>query len=502
MTNTFDIVVIGSGLGGLVTGLLLARSGKKVAIIEKNSQFGGNLQTFVRDKTIFDSGVHYIGGLAPQQNLWRYWTQLGIIKDLKLQKMDEDGFDRISFGEDSKSYPQAQGHANFVAQLAAEFPEQREALNRYIQTVQHYCEQFPLYNLQPNNNYNSEAMSTSVHEVLDDIISDKKLKSILLGNGFLYGLHKDSPFYQHALIINSYISSSYRCIGGGSQISKALTKKLREHGAVLYNRLPATGLEFDGEHLSAVLTPKQRISAQQFVSNIAPHQLFAMFPPSLTNKPSIKRMLKLHDGPSVFSVHLTLTKNSIPYFNHNIYHFDEIEDTWDYHHTWNTDEPKMILISASAKKPKDQFCDSISLLTYMDAARTNAWSNSHNTTTHPNDRGEYYQQFKDSMAEKLLCKAERQIPGLRKNTVSVYTSTPLSYRDYIGTSQGSMYGYEKQASNPMLTLISPKTKVNNLFLTGQNVRLHGLLGVTITGFMTAAEILGDSVWEFAAPQPE
>ena len=32
--------------------------------------------------------------------------------------------------------------------------------------------------------------------------------------------------------------------------------------------------------------------------------------------------------------------------------------------------------------------------------------------------------------------------------------------------------------------------MKNLFLTGQNVRMHGILGVTIGAFVTAAEILG------------
>ena len=49
----YDVVVIGSGLGGLVSALILAKEGKKVVVLEKNNQFGGNLQTFVRNKTIF-----------------------------------------------------------------------------------------------------------------------------------------------------------------------------------------------------------------------------------------------------------------------------------------------------------------------------------------------------------------------------------------------------------------------------------------------------------------
>jgi all-trans-retinol 13,14-reductase len=60
LKKTFDILVIGSGLGGLVSALVLAKEGLKVCVLEKNNQYGGNLQTFSRDKLIFDTGVHYL----------------------------------------------------------------------------------------------------------------------------------------------------------------------------------------------------------------------------------------------------------------------------------------------------------------------------------------------------------------------------------------------------------------------------------------------------------
>jgi all-trans-retinol 13,14-reductase len=59
----YDLVVIGSGLGGLICALIFAKEGKSVCVLEKNNQIGGSLQTFVRDKQIFDSGIHYVGGL-------------------------------------------------------------------------------------------------------------------------------------------------------------------------------------------------------------------------------------------------------------------------------------------------------------------------------------------------------------------------------------------------------------------------------------------------------
>src|SRR5690606_37358864 len=90
----------------------------------------------------------------------------------------------------------------------------------------------------------------------------------------------------------------------------------------------------------------------------------------------------------------------------------------------------------------------------------------------------------------ILKKLTHYFPDIQQKVAFVYTSSPLSYREYIGSTDGGMYGIEKEAHQPLKTLISPKTKIENLFLTGQNLRLHGILGVTITGFLTAGEMLG------------
>ena len=125
MQEKFDIIIIGSGLGGLVSANILAKEGKKVCVLEKNNQFGGNLQTFVRDKSIFDTGVHYIGGLDKGQNLYQYFRYLDIMDDLKLKRMDVDAYDVITFDDDEIEYPHAQGYDNFVNQLVRFFPEEK-----------------------------------------------------------------------------------------------------------------------------------------------------------------------------------------------------------------------------------------------------------------------------------------------------------------------------------------------------------------------------------------
>lgn len=79
MKEHYDVVIVGSGLGGLVSSIILAKEGYSVCVLEKNNQYGGNLQTFVRDKTIFDTGIHYIGGLEKVRtciNILNIWVLL------------------------------------------------------------------------------------------------------------------------------------------------------------------------------------------------------------------------------------------------------------------------------------------------------------------------------------------------------------------------------------------------------------------------------------------
>jgi all-trans-retinol 13,14-reductase len=79
---------------------------------------------------------------------------------------------------------------------------------------------------------------------------------------------------------------------------------------------------------------------------------------------------------------------------------------------------------------------------------------------------------------------------LRNCIQSYHTATPLSYRDYIGNDDGSLYGISKDYKDPVKTLISAKTKLPNLYFTGQNLNLHGILGATMSGLQTCTLLLG------------
>ena len=186
----FDIVIIGSGMGGLVCADILGREGYKVCVLEKNKQIGGCLQTYVRDKVIFDSGVHYLGGLGKGQNLYQVFKYLGIMDKLKLQKMDEDVFDKIIIENDEKEYVYAQGYENFIQHLLKDFPAEEKALRLYCDKIKEVCSKFPLYNLRSGGILMKKRRCWELIQrtFIESVTADKKLQAVLAGNNMLYVL--------------------------------------------------------------------------------------------------------------------------------------------------------------------------------------------------------------------------------------------------------------------------------------------------------------------------
>ncbi|MFO0415307.1 MAG: phytoene desaturase family protein, partial [Bacteroidota bacterium] len=146
-SEKYDFVIIGSGMGGLSAAVILAKHGYKVVVLEKNHQIGGALQVFSRDKCIFDTGVHYLGGLDKNENLYQFFKYLEIYDDLKLQALDRDCFDMIRFA-DGTSYQHGQGYDNFSKFLIKSFPDETEAIEKFCNKIQEICSQFPLYNIK------------------------------------------------------------------------------------------------------------------------------------------------------------------------------------------------------------------------------------------------------------------------------------------------------------------------------------------------------------------
>ncbi len=158
---------------------------------------------------------------------------------------------------------------------------------------------------------------------------------------------------------------------------------------------------------------------------------------------------------------------------------------------WNTNSyesarwPESFLYMHQCVSPNQQFAQSAEPIGYMRYDEVRQWAE-----TSVGKRGADYEAFKEEHAQKMLHKLEQCFPGIMQHIDSYWTSSPLTYANYTNTYEGSMYGIVRDKNFPTQTLVSERTKVPNLFLTGQNINSHGILGVTIGAMITCAAFIG------------
>ncbi len=480
-------LIIGSGIGGLVCGGLLAKEGWKITVLEKNKQIGGALQTYARDKILFDSGVHYMGGLAPGQNLYQIFRYLGIMDRLRLVRMEEEVFDNILIGDDPKEYRFAQGYDRFVDNLIKDFPAERAGLQAYTDKIRDVCNRFPLYNLRSGGVYQEKegVLGLDTKATIEAFIADPTLREVLAGNSILYAGQPDkTPFYIHALVLNSFIESSWKCVDGGSQLAKALAAVIRAHGGEVRTRAEVAEIEGEGVRLAN----GEMIKGNIVISSLHPARTLALTPSERIKTASRNRITGLENSISSFCVNLVLKPGTIPYVKHN-YYYNDRGAAWTLGDYTAEDWPRGYALFLSSARDNPEYSASATLMTYMRFEDVAPWADTVNTTIHESQRGLAYESFKKARYGRLLDCASKRFPNLPTATMEWYASTPLSFRDYLGTPEGSLYGIVKDYRDPMKTIIAARTKVPNLFLTGQSLNLHGILGATISSLATVADVL-------------
>lgn len=488
----YDVVIIGSGLGGLECGYILAKKGLHVCVLEQASHVGGCLQSFQRKGVAFDTGFHYVGGLAegqPLHTLFRYFHLL----DLPWHQLDTQAFDRIVY--EGKTYDFATGFDVFAQTLGNAFPHQRSQLEQYTHYLKYIGDHIfdSFQKRSPEELAAQSPFAQSAYEFLTQTITDPALQNIVSGASLKMELNPETlPLYIFAQINSSFIQSAWRLRGSGSLIAESLAQSIRAMGGTVQTGARVTRLAedpkaTDGTLGAALIANGDPVEGRWFISNIHPS---ATFPLALENKAVRKlfrkRMDTLENTFGMFTVHLALQPNTVPYRNHNLYLY-QTPHVWDLYKLPLGPQPgpQGMLVSFQVPRDGGACTRNIDLLTPMPWQAVAAWAG-----TQVGHRGPAYEELKARWAEACIDLASASIPHLREHIAACYTSTPLSYLDYTGTAQGAAYGIRKDYQRLLSTLLTPRTPIPNLLLTGQNLNLHGVLGVTMTSVYTCAEIVG------------
>lgn len=484
----YDAVIIGSGLGGLECAHILSKAGMSVLLLERGTQAGGCLQSYRRHGLAFDTGFHYVGGLDEGQSLHSAFRHLGLLR-LPWQRLDNH-FDRVTIGNQTFSF--AQGYDAFVETLTAAFPAERDALNKYADMLKQCGEQqFDALNPQTGeSSLLSRLFETSAYQYLTETFHDPLLINVLCGTSLKMELRKESlPLFTFAHGNGSFIESSWRLKGDGSLIVNSLVDGIRMHGGeIICNTEVRELVEKDGKLMHAVCSNGEIYEGTIFISNIHPAVTCNLVKQSSRMKKVYRsRITHLENTFGMFTVSLRIKPQTLRYFNWNQYIYKE-PDVWAFH--LKNNPVSGVLVSCRIPEDGSKYVQQVDLLTPMNWSECEQWSH-----TEVGRRGEDYKAMKKRVADECITLAERFIPGLRDRITGCYTSTPLTYRNYTLTPEGSAYGLRKDFRNPMITLLSPRTPIPNLLLTGQNLMLHGLHGVTMTALFTCAEVLGkEPIW--------
>lgn len=485
--DKYDVVIIGSGLGGLACGATLSKEGYNVCVLEKNLLPGGCFQSFRRNGRILDTGIHYIGSMDEGEVLRQYFTYFGIMDRLRMRRMDENAFDKIWY--QGKEYPYAMGHARFAETLAEYFPKEKEALRHYTSLLHKTGETIDIDQLKKGklSTGGLDQFSVSAWDSIAAVTQDPVLRQVLSSPALLYGGdQRTSTFYHHAMITDSYLRGAYRFVDGSMQAVDALADVIRQNGGTVRTRAEVTRLLLHGDKVDTVeINHEEMLHAKYVISSLHPSVTMQMVEKTpLIRKAYLSRLASLPNTYGLLSVYLLREKESTPYHNCNLFLYEK-DNVW--YNTLHPEETRIhcSLVTMQPSSADENHTEVVSLLSPMYMSELQEWEH-----TSLDNREEGYEQYKEQKAREMIDFVGRYLPNIHDYNERIYTTTPLSYRDYTATPEGSAYGIMKDYNKPLVTIIPNRTRIANLYLTGQNLNVHGALGVTLTSMLTCAELLG------------
>lgn len=481
------VVIIGSGLGGLTTGVTLAKNGYRVTVVEQGARVGGCLQCFSRHGVKFETGMHFVGSADEGQVLRRLTRYLEIDTKLRLSRLDTRRYYVV--GLRGRRFEFANGREAFIERMAEDFPQEKDHLRRYMDVVGQVAAASSLHSLaggETDTAVMARYQLRSINEVIDSLIGDPLLRDVLVGDLPLYAAERDkTPFSTHAFIMDFYNQSAFRFVGGSETLAQALVEVLREYGGEVLTRQRATRVVCDSRRATGVeVNDETFLAADYVISAIHPLRTLELLRDTSLIRPAYRqRLLGIPQTVGAFSVYLRFKPGAVPYMNYNFFGYNA-NSPWGCELYQEDEWPKGYLYMHERDAEEQPFARAGVVLTYMRMEELARWA-----ATTVGRRGDDYRAFVRGRAERLIASLDGQFPGLASQVADYYVSSPLTYRDYTGTEGGSLYGVAKDISLGSAGRVPHRTRVPNLFLAGQNVNSHGMLGVLVATMVACGELL-------------
>ncbi len=478
-----SVVIIGSGLGGLECGYILARKGLQVTILEQAAKPGGCLQSFRRGGRVFDTGLHYVGGLGEGQSLRPFFEYFGLM-DLPWRQIDPDCVDEVVIGD--QSFPLASGHDRFVERLAERFPAERNNLREYARFLRKVGDDiFKIF--EGDSVEMNGLLGRGAYEYLRSTIADPLLRQVLSGAFMRMELRESLPLYVFAQINDSFIQSAWKLEGGGDQIVSRMVDSITSMGGNVRTNAKVTSIRAVYGKVSEVeVNGSEALKADWVISDAHPAVTVGLVSDGL-RKVYKERISALDNTFGVFTANICLKPGIPACTDGNIFIHREGIDLW--HQDPSVTESVMVHFYPGPHGGVTHL-DLMSQMPFVNDDEVYSHRIADSEENIPLKSEESYRSTKLRKLKECLDLVGNRLPWLEGSIESVTTSTPLTYSRFTSTPQGSAFGIRHNWETPLRTVLSPRTPLKNLLFTGQSLNLHGLLGVSMTSVLTCREILG------------
>ncbi|MGY0287143.1 MAG: FAD-dependent oxidoreductase [Candidatus Methanodesulfokora washburnensis] len=478
--DEYDIIIVGSGVGGLVCGSLLSKWGYKVLVLEQHYQVGGYCSSFMRKGFIFNAGVEDVSGL------WEKGPITYLLKELGLRKED-------LFVKNTREYVfkgrhiRAESLEEFIEILSGMFPDEKENIRAFFEEAEKAYEECyreaevygtplpaeliakvfgerKLLDYRREHPHFYDWMNKSFKEKLDEYFRNEDLKALLCALLGYVGTTPDKTPASSALTacVSYYLHGGYFPKGGAQKFANSLRDFIVSHGGtVLVNHKVDRILVEDGKAVG-VKSGDRIFRAPIVVSNVNAKTTFLeLVGRDNLKKEFVEHIMGLKMSPSCFMVFLGVDTDlsSYPTLIKNM------------------DDGYEIVINSNADPslaPRGKA--SITILT------------SASYEDFPKRGTEEYMRKKQELSEILINKAEKLIPNLSRHIVVKDAATPKTFERYTFMPQGAIYSFDQSigVKRPYF-----KTPIKGLYLVGASTFPGGgIEAVTISGIICAYDIYG------------
>ncbi|WGL15072.1 NAD(P)/FAD-dependent oxidoreductase [Microbulbifer bruguierae] len=508
LDGPYDVIVIGSGIGGLTSASLLSAAGKKVLVLEQHYTAGGFTHAYERQGYEWDVGVHYIGDVGDHLTMTRKLFDFISGGRLKWAPMDPT-YDRIFLAD--QQYDLVAGRDEFVGELSRQFPGEREVIEKYLQRVMAVSKAMPVITLEkllPRwcapllNIYKKLRWPAYLHkttyEVLRELTDNETLIAVLTGQWGDNGMTpKTGSFIIHALIAKHYLYGGYYPVGGASRIAETILPQIQNGGGEVFTYASVETLLLDGKRVIGVrMVDGCEIMAPTVISNAGVFNTFEKLLPQsacvAAGYPARLQAVK----PSMSHVCLyiglqqTAAELGLPKTNYWIYpSIDYEKDTAAFLDHQSAEIPLVYISFPSAKDPAFTQRHPGRATIEIVAPAKFSWFESWQRETW-GKRGADYEALKQQFSERLLEHLYRHLPQLRGQIDYCELSTPLSTRYFCEYQHGEIYGLDHDPARFRQSWLRPRTRIRGLYLTGQDIVSCGVAGALFAGVLTSQSILG------------